>query len=357
MVVVPNSRACAHAKHMGSSDSDDDLEGLVVDTSEDECVQGPKPRGRPKAASGKAKAASGKAKAKATAASGKPRAKCKTRGQIDAEAELEEATVMEEEPGKANTARRAQAKATKKTKAKGQDRAMALLASIADGLGEQIHQNVTSKSRRIPSAPEAIEDDDAVPSDQTTSDDDDDEGQAQSRPSGSNVGAYARWAVDQVSPEDCARICAKPRGMLSFCTGMATDVIVTDALARALRAKNHELQVRHLAACELKAPKLAFIRRRFNVFEHYFKDVKDMANPTIMDEATQEVVDRPKNSDVLTVGFSCKDISGMTTKPKSERGENGSSAVTLRGTLAYLDALALEERPKLLVIENVRAQP
>ena len=56
--------------------------------------------------------------------------------------------------------------------------------------------------------------------------------------------------------------------------------------------------------------------------------------------------------DVLTMGFSCKDISPLTSTPKSDRGD-GSSGISLRAGLDYLHVLALDERPKLVIMENV----
>jgi site-specific DNA-cytosine methylase len=68
---------------------------------------------------------------------------------------------------------------------------------------------------------------------------------------------------------------------------------------------------------------------------------------------TLDVVPRPL-SDILVMGFSCKNISGLNNKPMSERGNSGSSAETLRGLLDYLKALPLQSRPHVLILENVK---
>ena len=115
------------------------------------------------------------------------------------------------------------------------------------------------------------------------------------------------------------------------------------------------MEVEHVAGCEVDDKKRALLIQHFAKFGNVFRDVTDMANQYILDEKTHEAVHRPE-ADVLVTGFSCKDISGLTTKPKSERGDNtGTSANTLRGTLRYIQACAWENRPDMVVLENVRA--
>ena len=172
-------------------------------------------------------------------------------------------------------------------------------------------------------------------------------------PDGSSVTAYARWAAQRLSIDERQRICQAPRRIISFCTGMATEVIVGEALALALQLCGHELQLHHVAACELDERKMKFIQKHFPVYDTYVRDVGCMANERVLDDRLGEVVPRPE-ADTLVAGFSCKDISGLTMKPKSERGGRGSSANTLQGILNYLESLSPAGRPKLVILENVR---
>jgi site-specific DNA-cytosine methylase len=115
------------------------------------------------------------------------------------------------------------------------------------------------------------------------------------------------------------------------------------------------MEVQHVAGCEIDEKKRAFVIQHFEEFGNALRDVADMANQYVLGEKRHESVQRPE-ADVLVTGFRCKDISGLTTKPKSERGDNnGTSANTLRGTLRYIQACAWENRPDMVVLENVRA--
>jgi hypothetical protein len=175
------------------------------------------------------------------------------------------------------------------------------------------------------------------------------------RPEQSSAQGYASWACARLSALQRRNICARPRRFLSFCTGMATEVLAADAIARGLQLQGNTMEVQHVAGCELDEKKRAFLIQHFGEYGSVFRDVTDMANQYVLDEKTHESVLRPE-ADVLVTGFSCKDISGLTTKPKSERGDNhGTSANTLRGTLRYIQACAWESRPDMVVLENVRA--
>ena len=175
------------------------------------------------------------------------------------------------------------------------------------------------------------------------------------RPEQSSAQGYATWACARLSALQRRSICARPRRFLSFCTGMATEVLATHAIATGLQLQGSTMEVAHVAGCEVDDKKRALLIQHFAEFGNVFRDVTDMANQYILDEKTHEAVQRPE-ADVLVTGFSCKDISGLTTKPKSERGDNnGTSANTLRGTLRYIQACAWENRPDMVVLENVRA--
>lgn len=56
--------------------------------------------------------------------------------------------------------------------------------------------------------------------------------------------------------------------------------------------------------------------------------------------------------DVAYFGIVCTDISGYTTKPKSERA-SGNTGEALQGFFAYLKACAFHERPRCLILECV----
>ena len=272
----------------------------------------------------------------------------------------------------------AKAKAKAKTKSKAKDssdkkkkraRGEYTLPDPAEQRSPRVSSSAASHSEDThPAAPVALPEDQATSEEESDSRQDDHHSGREAasihsapplssatgpRPRSSNVSAYMDWAVDQLSPSELARIQEAQR-VMSFCTGMATEVIVTTAAVASLRAKNRLLEVRHVASCENAKQKREFLQRRFPMFDFYFNDVAKMSDKYLMDEKTMEVVDRP-TCDILTFGFSCKDISGMTPKPKSERGKTGTSAVTLQGALDYLEVLPLEERPEVLLIENAGA--
>ena len=172
------------------------------------------------------------------------------------------------------------------------------------------------------------------------------------RPERSSALGYATWACSRLSALQRSSICARPRRFLSFCSGMASEVLASNAIVAGLDLQGNTLEVQHVAACELDDKKRAFLIQHYPEFGSVFKDVTDMKEPLILDEKSGDPVQRPE-ADVLVTGFSCKDISGLTTKPKSERGDNnGTSANTLRGTLGYIQACPWADRPNMVVLEN-----
>ena len=81
-------------------------------------------------------------------------------------------------------------------------------------------------------------------------------------PGSSNLFAFAIWAVGQLSKEERTRMCERKLSVISVCAGMATEVMVTEALDQALRHhRSPSLQVSHLAVCELSPFKRDFIRK------------------------------------------------------------------------------------------------
>lgn len=341
------------------ANNDMDMLGTSVETSEDDsplrtAQQAPKRRGRPPSSETakslrKTKGQEGDPPHASHARNKRARKKAVAGTEVEC-TENERAEPEQQEDGRGHTSAK---KANAKTTAKGRAKAKA---------------SVKAKAR---AKAEVQLDDLANLSDQVTSEDEDESAEpCPPGPSGhratgarvsdtcqmkSDVSSFAQWAVDKLLPDERQQVCRRERTLLSFCTGMATEVMVMDALARAFATHDLRLSHRHIACCEKEPAKRQFIQTHMPVFLHYFKDVGDMSRDVIYDERSGQPVERPDNVDVLTVGFSCKDISGLTSKPKSERGKEGSSATTLKGTLAYLDALPLESRPKMLLLEN--AQP
>ena len=151
-------------------------------------------------------------------------------------------------------------------------------------------------------------------------------------------------------------MCQHERSIISLCSGMATEVMVAKALDFGLQicGSRLRLSLSHLAACELNDSKRKFIIKRFPNIKWFFKDVHELKQDFVKDRNTNEEVPRPY-SNILVAGFSCKDVSSLTTKPKSERGSLGSSANTLQGIKNYLEALAHHQRPQIILLENVSA--
>ncbi len=176
-------------------------------------------------------------------------------------------------------------------------------------------------------------------------------------PVSSGVFDYARWCLEVVlTPAERAELASKaPITHGSFCAGMGTEDIALCAVRTALlELGGLAVEVTATFKAESDPHKLDFLRRKMGTkaTTQFFKDNSDLADAHPRNWAGEESP-RP-NSKVWTIGIVCKDISALTTTPKSVSDPAGKSGKALAGMLQALQALRPENRPLLIVMECVR---
>ena len=154
---------------------------------------------------------------------------------------------------------------------------------------------------------------------------------------------YTHWALSCVlTDSETNRL-----GMLgnitigSMCAGMGTEEMVLKGIEQGLLVQGRQLEHQSIFKAEKDPAKLAFLQRHFpNPITQFLADNQDAAA-----EAQEGV-------QVLCCGIVCKDISALNGQPKSERAA-GVSGKSLQGLLSYISHLALEARPRLIILECV----
>ena len=167
-------------------------------------------------------------------------------------------------------------------------------------------------------------------------------------PDNSGVFAYTRWAGNRLSEDEFQHLVKQAEHPLmvgSLCSGMGTEVLAL----KAVQQLSTKLSFTLAFVCEKDERKLSFLRERHPEAKA-FKDIAVFADPVVRDAdgLSQDV----PPCDVLFGGFSCKDLSGLNTKPMSVQAA-GSTGTTLRGTFDYLDSFSKDDRPRLVFLENV----
>ena len=84
----------------------------------------------------------------------------------------------------------------------------------------------------------------------------------------------------------------------------------------------------------------------------FVPDNRDLQKEVLTDANGDAVNGRP-TVDVLFCGIVGKDISPLSTTPKTERAKDGKSGGSLDGLLSYLRVIPLERRPAFLILECV----
>ncbi len=176
-------------------------------------------------------------------------------------------------------------------------------------------------------------------------------------PVSSGVFDYTRWCLEiGLTPAERADLASKaPITHGSFCAGMATEDIALHGVSTAmLELGGPDMQVTATFKAESDPRKLQFLRRKMGTrgTTQFFKDNSDLSDAYPRNWAGEETP-RP-NSKVCTIGIVCKDISGLTTTPKSVSDPAGKSGKAWRGMMQALRALRPENRPLLIVMECVK---
>jgi hypothetical protein len=99
-------------------------------------------------------------------------------------------------------------------------------------------------------------------------------------PQGSGAMAYAEWLVNQ---SHSAHMPAREISIMSFCSGMVTEVIAGAAIKAACDKRGQKLSLHHRAACENNPTKQALIIRRFSEVQNVFHDVNQMSGRFVKD--------------------------------------------------------------------------
>jgi len=186
---------------------------------------------------------------------------------------------------------------------------------------------------------------------------DEQESKPKSKPKDSSLRGFVRWALQQLPSTWLKGLDNKTISISSLFSGMGTEMMAMEALRDTLEVdSNIRIKASHTFVCEKDRRKLQFLKRHYGRnCDWFFADVAELSKPWAMDDKSGEAVKRPSGQAVMVFGFSCKDLSGLSGKPKSERGPAGTSAETLQGALRYLEALGFEERPELIIVENAGA--
>jgi site-specific DNA-cytosine methylase len=177
-------------------------------------------------------------------------------------------------------------------------------------------------------------------------------------PKTSGVFDFIQWMVD-IRLSDSERDTLKTKlansdlKTGSMCAGMGTEEIVLKGLSLALGPYGVHLTHKSVFKAELDPAKLEFLKSTYkNEDTLYFQDNRDLQHEAATDADGNAVSGRPQ-VDALFCGIVCKDISPLSTTPKTERAEEGKSGGSLDGLLKYIRAMTLECRPKFLILECV----
>jgi site-specific DNA-cytosine methylase len=177
-------------------------------------------------------------------------------------------------------------------------------------------------------------------------------------PKTSGVFDFIQWMVDTCL-SDAERETLKTKLTSSelktgsMCAGMGTEEIVLKGLSLALGPYEVHFKHESVFKAEMDPAKLEFLRSTYkNEDTLYFRDNRDLQHEAVTDAEGNTVSGQPK-VDALFCGIVRKDISPLSTTPKTERAEEGKSGGSLDGLLKYIRVMTLESRPKFLILECV----
>lgn len=173
-----------------------------------------------------------------------------------------------------------------------------------------------------------------------------------SHPKSSSVFDVLGWAIEH-KLTDAERENIERNGRItvsSMNTGMAMDDIALMGIEHAMRHCGFSgVEFARGFKCENNPKKLSWLEAAYPSTKHFFSNNTELAM-AISKDTQGNRLQRPPHCDVLTMGISCKDISGLTTKPKSIN-DKGESGATWRQLWQYLERLPFEARPRALCLE------
>ncbi len=177
-------------------------------------------------------------------------------------------------------------------------------------------------------------------------------------PVSSGVFDYTRWCVEiGLDATERTKLASKsPITHGSFCSGMGTEDIALHGIRTAmLEVACLHMQVTATFKAESDPKKHEFLLRKkaTEATTQFFKENSDLADAKLHDNWAGQEATRP-TSKVWTIGIVCKDISPLTTTPKSVSDPAGKSGKAFCGMLQALHALSPQNRPLLIVMECVK---
>ena len=165
-------------------------------------------------------------------------------------------------------------------------------------------------------------------------------------PSTSGAFDFARWAVSQLTPTEAAALVQESELTIgSVCSGQSTETLAMEAIMRCVPGCRGALTF----LCELDARKRKHLQK-LHPAAIILQDVAELSADHVTD-ARGKIQDKPRVK-ILFAGISCKGLSGMNKNPESVLG-SGSTGTTLRGLLDYVRSLPHEDRPRIIILENV----
>ena len=165
-------------------------------------------------------------------------------------------------------------------------------------------------------------------------------------PKSSGAFDFARWAVSQLTSTEVSLLAQDEEITIgSVCSGQSTESLAAEALSRCVAKFRYTITL----LCECDGRKAKHLQK-LHPSALIVKDVAELAHQLVKD-VKGKLREKP-DVKVLFAGISCKGLSGLNNNPESVLGR-GSTGTTLRGLRDYVLSLPLEERPRIIILENV----
>ena len=172
------------------------------------------------------------------------------------------------------------------------------------------------------------------------------------RPKTSGAFDFATWVLQVEGAGEELKLCwwlteaSKPLEVGSICSGISTESLALEAIHRACCAFQYNLTF----VCESHPRKMKYLQAQHPKALHV-DNVAELKEAKVRSSSSKTFHDKPI-VDLLISGFSCKGLSKLNMKPESVLGK-GSTGTTFAGVRDYVFSLKYEQRPKLIIFENV----
>lgn len=169
-----------------------------------------------------------------------------------------------------------------------------------------------------------------------------------STPAAPGLQPWAEWVAQQT--EHWRRPRFQNWDVGSLCSGLGVCQLVGMALQKAVAASGvARVQIRHIFQAELSPSKRSILLARPGC-AHLFGDISELeAAGQAYDYRCGEMRPIPR-CDLAVCGFSCKDLSGLNTRPASIADTSRGTGATLQSTIRYIQWA----KPRCVILENVK---